>query len=163
MRAAIAAPTACGSWVPMQLDQLTWFAQGGEDPVGRLQRDGRGERGRLLPGAGAVEADAALALQGHHALVERPQPDHLAVEPQEQLRRGARPGLLQQCLCALHRDGPLAGAEPTRSRPPCPRARRLLFSMRRRMTAALREKGDSNMKLQIAGSLVLCVALAALG
>ena len=25
IRAAIAAPTACGSWVPMQLDQLTWF------------------------------------------------------------------------------------------------------------------------------------------
>src|SRR3954471_23053903 len=25
MRAAIAAPTAWGSWVPIQLDQLTWF------------------------------------------------------------------------------------------------------------------------------------------
>src|SRR5207302_6209080 len=25
--AAMAAPTACGSWVPMQLDQLTWFTR----------------------------------------------------------------------------------------------------------------------------------------
>src|SRR5216683_2370649 len=94
--AAMAAPTACGSWVPMQLDQLTWFTLREEDPVGRLERDGGGERSRLLAGAGAVEADPALALQGHHALVQRPQPHHLPVEPQEQLRRGPRPGIAQR-------------------------------------------------------------------
>src|SRR5216683_2140444 len=55
------------------------MAQRGEDPVALLKRDGRGERGRFLPGARAVEADAALPLQRHRALIHRAQAHHLAI------------------------------------------------------------------------------------
>ena len=67
------------------------LAQGLEDPVGGLDRQGSGDRRGLLPGARAVEADAALALEEDHPRVEEAEPLHLAVGADEEL--GAHAGI----------------------------------------------------------------------
>src|SRR3972149_4811577 len=51
-----------------------------KDPVLRLHRERAGDDGRLLPHRRAVEADAPLALQGQHALVEDALEEHEPVE-----------------------------------------------------------------------------------
>ena len=52
------------------------LAKAGEDPVAFGEREPGSDAHRLLPGRGAVEADAALALESEHPLVECPTQDH---------------------------------------------------------------------------------------
>ncbi|MOA42230.1 hypothetical protein D3C78_1642620 [compost metagenome] len=51
-----------------------------QHPVGVAQGVGRADGGGFLTGRAEVEAEAALALQGDHALIERAGLDHGAVE-----------------------------------------------------------------------------------